>query len=256
MRETKESDAHTFNREVHRLEKLNHANVVRSVDNFRMEGQHAIYTCIVLEYCDGGSIYQYIKQRRAPFSKNVILSYLRQIASGLEYVHKRGIVHGDFKSDNLMLTAGASEVKITDFGHSRSVSNEHYIAMTGGDMMYAPPEFDDGITPDPKWDMWGCGCIVAEMAMFQCIPQFSQRTGGRPMHFRRDAAAFASVTQRVQQAHKGLLWPLASHLLSRDPASRLSACDVRQHAETLASGGGAEDGNLKRKSSLKRLLGI
>jgi serine/threonine protein kinase len=257
MPETSECAAQLFRREAQRLEKLKHENIVRAIDTFRFVGSQSIYTCIVLEFCEYGSIFKYIRSKKTPFMTNTVLSYTKQIASGQEYMHKRGIIHGDFKSDNILISNNG-HVKISDFGHSRRFSRStNQPPMRGGDMMYAPPEFDSSPKLDTKFDMWGFGCIVSEMSIFQVIPAFCQ---GVPLF--KNQSAMSKVTEQAKQAHNGLMWPLISSLFSQSAASRPSASEVRSRVEALESrrnsGADGEDGpGLLRKSSstILKMLG-
>ena len=238
-----------FDREARHLRALKHPNIVRALDDFRFVGARAVYTCIVLEYCDGGSVKKYIEARKAPFAKDVLVTYARQLSGALAYMQKCGIVHGDLKSDNVLL-GPKGHAKIADFGHSRKVaSNATRVPMAGGDRMYAPPETAAGAALDPNFDMWGFGCILCEVAIFDLIPRYCQ---GVP--FGTNAKAYAAVTKRARQAHDGLLWPLTSSLLSRDAPARPSASAAKSQADALCAEG--PQGRLPQRlgSGLKKLL--
>ena len=222
-------------RQAQHLGRLKHKNIVRALDNFRFAGEEHVYTCLVLEYCEGGSLYKYIKAGHAPFPTAQVLAQLRQIAAGLDYLHRHGVVHGDFKSDNMLLGPGG-QVKITDFGSVREFSGGPQTR--GGDLMYAPPEFATGPALDTKFDLWGLGCILAEAAIFDLIP----RICGREPFF-ANAKAFSAVSDRVRRAHGGVLYSLTSSLLMRAAGARPTAAQVRSHAQALGrSSGAAEEG--------------
>ncbi len=58
-----------------------------------------------------------------PMSRAHAWSIIGQIASGLEHAHQQQIVHADLKPQNIMIT-NAGEVRILDFGASRSLANQ------------------------------------------------------------------------------------------------------------------------------------
>eukprot|EP00669_Euglena_mutabilis_P008152 TRINITY_DN326_c0_g1_i6.p1 TRINITY_DN326_c0_g1~~TRINITY_DN326_c0_g1_i6.p1 ORF type:complete len:349 (-),score=97.96 TRINITY_DN326_c0_g1_i6:324-1370(-) len=229
--EETESAARFHQKEAQRLQKLKHPNIVSAYDSFRFVGQRGIYTCIVMEFCGGGTLQGQIRSREIFFSPEVINRYLYQIADGLEYLHGNEIIHGDFKSDNIILTK-RGQPKISDFGHSRRVnrSGDGQMAppMSGGDLMFAPPEYNKDVNVSTTFDMWGLGCILCEMATMSTM---GTRSPGMP--FVKNPAAFAAMTQDMMTVHGGLYFPLVRGLFVTDPAFRMSAAQVKQAAADM-----------------------
>ena len=247
--EADEAAAVLFEREARHLRTLQHPNIVRALDDFRFVGARAAYTCIVLEYCGGGSVQKHIEARRAPFARAALVAHARQLSGALAYLRARGVVHGDFKSDNVLLAPGG-RVKVADFGHSRTVAGDAAGApMAGGDRMYAPPEAAAGAALDPNFDMWGLGCVLCEIAIFDLIPRYCQ---GVP--FAANAGAQAAVARRARRAHDGLLWPLTARLLAADAAARPSAAAAKACADALRAEG--PPGGLPQRigAGLRKLL--
>ena len=88
---------------------LNHPNIatIYAIE----ESKDQIF--IVMEFIDGVELKDKIKSNLLPIDKAINLSI--QIAEGLEAAHKKGIVHRDIKSSNIMITSDG-KVKIMDFG--------------------------------------------------------------------------------------------------------------------------------------------
>lgn len=70
--------------------------------------------CIVMDYCEGGSLRQ-VLDRHGPLSENLVASIAESILKALEYLHRQGISHRDLKAANVLVDAGG-RVKLGDFG--------------------------------------------------------------------------------------------------------------------------------------------
>ena len=77
------------------LQKIKHRNVVRYVDCF-MSGE---YLYLIMEFCDKGDMDHYIRRagKSLDIPENRIWKFLLQMCSSLNYIHNKGIVHGDLK---------------------------------------------------------------------------------------------------------------------------------------------------------------
>jgi serine/threonine protein kinase len=115
-----------FEREVETMVKLRHPNLVLFMGAC-MEKE----LCIVTEFCFGDTLFHFLHEKR-----QVLMSYKQQlkvsidIAKGMAFLHSSNIIHRDLKSLNLLLTEPVNspndriDIKITDFGISRTVSND------------------------------------------------------------------------------------------------------------------------------------
>ncbi|MBR6691047.1 MAG: SUMF1/EgtB/PvdO family nonheme iron enzyme [Bacteroidaceae bacterium] len=101
-----------FIKEAQNMAKLRHNNIVSVIDVFEENGT-AYY---VMEYIPGGSLA--IKVKSGPLPVNDALRYIRQIASALELVHSRRMMHLDVKPGNILLDDDGNAVLI-DFGLSK-----------------------------------------------------------------------------------------------------------------------------------------
>ena len=74
---------------------------------------------LVTEYCSNGSLYNCLHQQRRRLTLAQLLSYARDMAAGLTYLHAQRIIHRDVKSPN-MLISKHNTIKVADFGFTRS----------------------------------------------------------------------------------------------------------------------------------------
>ncbi|CBZ29944.1 putative protein kinase [Leishmania mexicana MHOM/GT/2001/U1103] len=101
-------------REIIFLTTLQHHRIVRFL-GFQFSGEGRL--CLLMEYVAGGTLQTLVKNFGV-FEENVIRLYTLQILEGLEYLKRKGVVHGDLKSANILVSEQGS-VKLTDFGTSR-----------------------------------------------------------------------------------------------------------------------------------------
>lgn len=99
------------------LKRTRHPNIVRLYESFEIES-HIVY---VMEVCGGGDLLTYVRRRRK-LKEDYAKFVFRQIIEGIDYVHKKGVLHRDIKLDNILLTS-EGDVKICDFGVSKIVQN-------------------------------------------------------------------------------------------------------------------------------------
>jgi hypothetical protein len=138
---------------------------------------HKLY--LVLEYCAGGTLRQYLVEPQAFYDQSVpVLQQLalpefeaqrlmRQLALGLSELQRAAIMHRDLKPENLLFKdTDRQQIKISDFGVARSLNDcaDSQGASTHvGSNGYKPPEVLRGGLHDLSGDMWTLGIILFEM---------------------------------------------------------------------------------------------
>src|ERR1700753_633052 len=110
-----------FRREALAVARLIHPNIVQVYDSGVERGRHNT----VMEYVAGRSGAQLL-QRHGPVGAETAAEIGIQACAGLDYAHRRGIIHRDVKPGELMLNggpvgAGDLVVKLTDFGIARAI---------------------------------------------------------------------------------------------------------------------------------------
>jgi eukaryotic-like serine/threonine-protein kinase len=152
-----------FRREALAVAKLIHPNIVQVYDTGIDDGRHYI----VMEYVDGRSGAQ-ILQRQGPLGGETAAEIGIQACAGLDYAHRRGIIHRDVKPGNLMIVGGPAggsaplTVKLTDFGIARAVEQTR-ITQVGsviGTAAYLSPEQVRGEEATPATDVYALGVVL------------------------------------------------------------------------------------------------
>jgi serine/threonine protein kinase len=137
-----------FEHEAKAASSLNHPNITTIYEIGEFEGE----CFIAMEYVEGNSLKELIKAKT--FTIEEVLNIAIQVAEGLNAAHKKGIVHRDIKSDNIMLTAEGL-VKIMDFGLAKlkGVSRVTKEGTTLGTLSYMSPEQVQGMEVDQRSDI-------------------------------------------------------------------------------------------------------
>ena len=137
---------------------LNHPNITTIHSIEEVDDQ----LFIVMEYVDGKELKDKIKS--GPISTDELINITNQIADGLEAAHKKGIIHRDIKSSNIMITKDG-KVKIMDFGLAKIKGGTELtkIGSTVGTAAYMSPEQTEGEEIDHRTDIWSFGVVLYEM---------------------------------------------------------------------------------------------
>ena len=100
-----------FKNESKAISILNHPNIVKVYDVSVTDRLNYI----VMEYIDGITLKEYLKQRNGALTWKEVVHFATQVLSALDHAHSKGIVHRDVKPQNIMLQADGS-IKMMDFG--------------------------------------------------------------------------------------------------------------------------------------------
>jgi len=147
-------------REIAILKELSHENIVRLFDVFCKPGE----LVLVFEILDS-DLKKHMKALGGKLTAGRVKDFGRQLLKGIEFCHASRIIHRDLKPQNLLID-GSMRLKIADFGLARAFSlpvpqYTHEVVT----VWYRPLEILLGskLYSIPV-DMWGVGCILAEMA--------------------------------------------------------------------------------------------
>lgn len=138
---------------------LNHPRIARVLQVTEHEGQLVLVT----EFVRGINLKERIR-RVAPFTLSVAIDLAIAVAEGLESAHRAGIVHGDLRPHNIIVSQEGL-VKVTDFGlipafQASSLAQTVWLTRAAP---YLPPEVSEGWHVTAAADVYTLGVILFEM---------------------------------------------------------------------------------------------
>jgi TolB-like protein/tRNA A-37 threonylcarbamoyl transferase component Bud32 len=147
-----------FMREAQAAAALDHPNIC-TVHEFDETEEK---TFISMAYIEGQSLKEKIES--GPMELDEALRIATQVAQGLQMAHKKGVVHRDIKSANIMVTED-KQAKIMDFGLARMTGGTLLTqeGVTMGTIAYMSPEQAQGEEVDHRTDIWSLGVVLYEM---------------------------------------------------------------------------------------------
>ncbi|TQN67321.1 Protein kinase byr2 [Colletotrichum shisoi] len=162
----KKSMIEALKREISLLRDLRHPNIVQYLGC----SSSSEYLNIFLEYVPGGSVQTMLNSYGA-LPEPLVRSFVRQILTGLSYLHDREIIHRDIKGANILVD-NKGTIKISDFGISKKLeatnilsganNNKHRPSLQGS-VFWMAPEVVKQTSYTRKADIWSLGCLVVEM---------------------------------------------------------------------------------------------
>jgi eukaryotic-like serine/threonine-protein kinase len=174
---------------------------------------------LVFEFIKGQPLDKIIEKGSVPFSR--ACAWGAEVASALAVAHRKGVIHGDVKPANILITE-EDRVKLTDFGMARLASRDSQDTPLLGSPAYWCPEQILGKPQDARSDIFSLGVVMYEMV-----------TGHRPF----DAESLQGICARVLSStplppsHANPSVPAAfneliASCLAKDPAQRCASADT------------------------------
>ncbi|UCD57493.1 MAG: protein kinase [Candidatus Hydrogenedentota bacterium] len=153
-----EEEKTRFMNEARAAAQLDHPNICTLYEIGEDQG----HTFISMAYVDGRGIDEELES--GPVRMDVAIDIALQVSQGLYAAHRKGIIHRDIKSANVMVTRDG-QVKIMDFGLAKLVGRTN-ITQPGtimGTVSYMSPEQAGSEPIDHRTDMWSLGVVLYEM---------------------------------------------------------------------------------------------
>jgi len=211
--------------EVEILVQAKHENVIRLTELY--ETPRMLF--LVMELVTGGELFQRIIKQKS-YSEADAQVVMRQIFSGVAYLHSRGIVHRDLKPENVLLASDAPDaaIKIADFGLSHIIertADQHGLKTMCGSPEYVAPEVLKGKGYGVEVDNWSCGVILFVMLCghYPFQDEVQSNLWLKITHARYDFnhRAWAKISVEAKD--------LITKLLVLDPQQRLTAAQALEH---------------------------
>lgn len=119
--------------------------------------------CLLMEFIDGYDLKKHITEQ--DLSLKQMIDLFIKLAEGLDFLHQHGIVHRDVKPGNFLFSRDGSQVKIVDFGLSKSTANwrTRWLKESGGTRIYMSPEQLRKKPLDARSDIFSFGLTMYEL---------------------------------------------------------------------------------------------
>lgn len=210
------------------LTKLQHENVVCLLDC----KETTQYVYIVMEYCNGGDLADYLF-RRGTLSEDTIRLFTKQICGAMKALQSKGIIHRDLKPQNILLchdksitipTPNDITLKIADFGFARFLQDGVMAATLCGSPQFMAVEILLSKPYDCKADLWSIGTIL-----YQCLTGKAPFQAQSPQALRSYYEKNLDLKPKLPSDTSAELKHLLIKLLKRDPKDRISFEEFYDH---------------------------
>lgn len=153
---------------------MSHPNIPKLVDFIDMKSQELMY--IIMEFIEGRTLEDYIYREIGLIPEQKALPMFAEILDTVAYIHNKGYLHLDIKSNNVMIQPNG-KLKLIDLGIASRLSEA--VSGTGfGTPAYMPPEQSERGRCGKYTDIFALGIMLFEM-LTGSLPFTSQNPSGK-----------------------------------------------------------------------------
>eukprot|EP00359_Climacostomum_virens_P003705 CAMPEP_0204916976 /NCGR_PEP_ID=MMETSP1397-20131031/14678_1 /ASSEMBLY_ACC=CAM_ASM_000891 /TAXON_ID=49980 /ORGANISM="Climacostomum Climacostomum virens, Strain Stock W-24" /LENGTH=468 /DNA_ID=CAMNT_0052089685 /DNA_START=407 /DNA_END=1813 /DNA_ORIENTATION=+ len=208
-------------KEIDLLRRLNHESIVKLYGVF----DTAEYLAVVLEYAEGGSLYEYMQSHKR-LEEDLARQFMINLLQAIAYLHNNKCVHRNLKLENILLMDRDNPLsfKVADFGLACDLSSEK-LGTRCGSVGYIAPEIILKRPQSNKVDLFSAGVI-----MHMLLSGLAPFLGSTELLLLRANAECAIDLNSIYWAHiSDIAKDLVSRLLSKEALSRPSAKEALNH---------------------------
>ncbi|BFZ14462.1 hypothetical protein BsWGS_17501 [Bradybaena similaris] len=231
--------------EVRILRCVNHANIIRLVEDY--SNQHQIF--YIMELVKGGDLYDAISAS-GKYTEQDSSDMLYNLVSALQYLHALSIVHRDVKPENILIKQhedGTKSLKLGDFGLAAEVRGHLYAVC--GTPTYVAPEVIAETGYGLKIDVWSAGVIA--YILLCGFPPFSSEHEDQEELFDLIMTGNYEFPSPYWDDISAPAKNVIAAMLEVDPDLRLTATQVLEHRwialDTVCAGDGSRGTNTFRR---------
>ena len=198
-------------------------------EDFTVDAEDEEAPCMAnyfMEYASQGTLADLINKSECGLPEEDARRFTRMLLEGLDFVHKKGIVHCDIKPQNILLApdeTGSLVAKIADFGLAKSTFRDLEIGVRGTAMYLAPESIVDEIQLQPS-DVWALGCVVLNMLTRRPTWKLNLDEGIEDL-WKQIASAIPSIPDGISHLAKDFLLKC----FVRNPEERSSVGSLLYH---------------------------
>lgn len=215
---TKQQRRELLLNEVATMKGYMHPNIVKMYNSYLVD--HELW--LVLEYLEGGPLTDIVTN--TSMNEQQIATVCVQCLQALAFLHSKGIIHRDIKSDSILLASDGS-VKLSDFGFCALVTDEVPRRRSlVGTPYWLSPEIISRQSYGPEVDIWSMGIMIMEMVDGE--PPFYNELPIQAMKRIRD---MPPPKLQNQSRISACLDNFLSRMVIKDPSQRATARELLQH---------------------------
>jgi len=174
---------------------LRHPNIVETNDMLEDTEKGPV---IVMEYVKGRTLREFLKEKPSVSKRRKVLM---QLLDAVEYLHIKGILHNDIKSDNIMITDIGDDVKLIDFGLSEC-TDDFMMRRLGGTKGASAPEVLTGdlmVSSTGASDIYSIGGIMTLLFKHRYASVIRKCLSDNPSERYKDVASLRNAIKRYDR---------------------------------------------------------
>ena len=240
------------------LKDIDHPNIIKLYE--KKDKENEFY--VIEEYCNGGNLRifldEYLKEKKVPFSEEIVQHLMRQIIDAVKYLHGKKIMHRDLKPEHILLNYSDEKsreskdimkatIKIIGFDIATHLKEGQLADDIAGTFKYMSPYIlncsrdnskEKNIGYDEREDIWSLGIMCHELLTGKCpykgknmsdlINKLNKGDYYLPLTLSKEAVSFLSSMLQYNSEKRLTAAQLSEHNFLKKNVSEFKKIDVNE----------------------------